>query len=74
MASSSFKPLELYLHGPSPNPFKVAIILEELQLPWVPKDVPGHNVKSDEFIALNPNGRAPVLVDPNQNLTLWEVY
>lgn len=52
---------------PTPNSIKVPIALEELELPYT---LHGVNVrkgeqKTPEFIALNPNGKIPVLVDPD---------
>lgn len=54
-----------------PNPWKVVIIIEELQLPY--QLVLEGDVKGKAFLAINPNGRVPALEDPNTNLTLWEV-
>lgn len=49
----------------TPNSVKVPIALEELQLPYELKSV---NVrkgeqKNQDFLALNPNGKVPVLID-----------
>ncbi|KAL9937223.1 hypothetical protein V8E36_003632 [Tilletia maclaganii] len=68
----------LYAHkGPGPNPPKVALFLEFLNLsyeviPLVFGD--GENgVKNPKFLALNPNGRVPALVDHgNNDYTVWE--
>lgn len=47
------------------------IILEELGIPY--EKVQVEDIKSEAFLKLNPNGRAPVIVDPNNgNFTLWE--
>ena len=72
---SALKPLILHgLVGGPPNPWKVRIILEELGLPFVTKDYEMAELKQEPFITYNPNGRAPALVDPNQNdIALWEV-
>lgn len=50
-----------------PNPFKVVIILEELQLPFTYDVTLFQDMKSPDFpiIHKNPNGRAPALEDPN---------
>jgi glutathione S-transferase len=36
---SSLKPITLYSHASGPNPWKTAIILEELKLPYESKNV-----------------------------------
>ncbi|KAL2199884.1 glutathione S-transferase [Corynascus similis CBS 632.67] len=72
MAShSDLKPITLYGKG-GPNPPKVAIILDELGLPYEIDAVPFSDVKKPEYLAINPNGRLPSIRDPNANLTLWE--
>lgn len=69
----SLKPLVLYgEHLGPPNPLKVMIILKELGLPFETKDVPFSEVKNPEYIAMNPNGRIPILYDPNTDFTIWE--
>lgn len=30
------------------------------------------NPKEEWFVAINPNGRVPAIIDPNTNLTIWE--
>ncbi|KAK0544952.1 hypothetical protein OC846_005861 [Tilletia horrida] len=76
MSSTQFT---LYTHkGPGPNPPKVALALEYLGLsyelvPLVFGDNPENGVKSAKFLAINPNGRVPALVDHgNNNFTVWE--
>ena len=56
--------LEFYYH-PTPNPSKVALLLEELQLPYHvhPVDIARGEQHAPAFRALNPNGKLPVLVD-----------
>lgn len=65
--------LHLYTDA-SPNGYKISIALEELQLPYVV-----HHVRIDAgdhqqpaFLALNPHGRIPVLVDDEHGITLFE--
>jgi len=67
------QPIILYSHASGPNPWKVAIILEELGLKYETKflEFP-HGVKGKEFTAKNPNGRVPCIEDPNTGITLWE--
>jgi glutathione S-transferase len=64
----------LTLHGapPSPNPFKVNVLLKELGLPYSISSFTYADVKGAEYVAINPNGRFPALQDPNTGLTLWE--
>ncbi|KIJ51477.1 hypothetical protein M422DRAFT_244640 [Sphaerobolus stellatus SS14] len=69
----------LFAHGNIvPNPPKVAILLEELGVEYavVQKEVNvgGPNwVKAPEFLAINPNGRVPALVDhTNNDFIIWE--
>ncbi|KAF2167554.1 hypothetical protein M409DRAFT_22359 [Zasmidium cellare ATCC 36951] len=68
---SSLKPLKLYHKGAvRPNPWKVVAILEELDLPY--ELVKVEDIKGKEYLAINPNGRVPALVDPNTSVTTWE--
>ena len=56
--------LKFYFNG-SPNPTKVALFLEEAGLPFEPHAIDtrkGDQFKP-EFLALNPNGKVPVIVD-----------
>jgi glutathione S-transferase len=69
--SSQIKPITL--HGQSgPNPPKVAFIMEELNLPYEYAKTGFDDVKSPEYLAINPNGRLPAIQDPNTGITLWE--
>jgi len=49
----------------TPNGFKASIVLEELELPYEVHavDLTAGEQKRPEFLALNPNGRIPVIVD-----------
>ncbi|KAJ9149222.1 Glutathione-s-transferase theta, gst [Pleurostoma richardsiae] len=70
---ASLKPIKIYKSGPSPNPWKVAIILEELGLPYELVQTPFSEIKKEPFISLNPNGRLPAMIDPNRDdITLFE--
>ncbi|KAL3470260.1 glutathione S-transferase [Aspergillus californicus] len=68
----SFKTITLHGHGPSPNPWKVAFILEELGLPYEWKYSDNKQIKEEPFLSINPNGRLPAIEDPNTGITLWE--
>jgi glutathione S-transferase len=71
----SIKPLTLHGAGSTPNPIKVAILLEELGVPYTVHtvDIMKGETKQEPFISLNPNGRLPALEDPNTGVTLFEV-
>ena len=69
--SSQIKPIKLWGHG-GPNPPKVAIVLEELGIPYEQVPISLAEVKGPEYTAINPNGRIPAIYDPNTDLTLWE--
>ena len=49
----------------TPNGHKVSIALEELGLPWTlrPIDLSQGEQKQDWYLAINPNGRIPALID-----------
>lgn len=69
--SSQTRPIVLWGdHGP--NPRKVAMILEELGLPYQVNPIPLSDVKKPEYVSINPNGRLPAIQDPNTGITLWE--
>ncbi len=60
---------------PTPNPFKVHIMLEELGVDYAMKklDFSENEQKSPEYLAINPNGKVPVLIDHELNdLTISE--
>ncbi len=62
----------------TPNGVKVSIMLEETGLAYEPHRVSfdTQDQKSPEFMALNPNGKIPAIIDPHgpggQALGLWE--
>lgn len=65
--------IELYT-APTPNGHKISCALEEMGLSY---QVHGVNLatneqKTPEFLALNPNGRIPVIVDTDNQFTLFE--
>jgi glutathione S-transferase len=55
--------------SPTPNGWKVAMMLEELELEYTVKlvDLAAGDQHKAWFIKMNPNGRIPVLVDLNEN-------
>ncbi|CUK14780.1 Disulfide-bond oxidoreductase YfcG [Shimia thalassica] len=58
--------LQLYSF-PTPNGIKVSIMLEEIGLPYEAHKVglSDADVKSPEFLSLNPNNKIPAIFDPN---------
>ncbi len=56
--------IKLYFH-PSPNPMKVALLLEEAAMPYeiVPVDTRKGEQFLPEFLAINPNGKTPAITD-----------
>jgi GST-like protein len=57
--------IDLYF-APTPNGWKVTIMLEETGLPYqlVPIDIGSGEQFEDDFLAISPNARMPALVDP----------
>ncbi|KAI5845646.1 glutathione S-transferase [Morchella snyderi] len=82
------KQFTLYSCTAGPNPWKVTIILEELHLSYHPiyVDMPAgmppppfrfptitNTPTQAPFLAINPNGRMPALIDhSNNDFTIWE--
>lgn len=52
---------------PTPNGVKASIMLEETGLPYEPHRVTlsDEDVKSPEFLSLNPNNKIPAIIDPD---------
>ncbi|MGX9356416.1 glutathione S-transferase N-terminal domain-containing protein [Roseobacteraceae bacterium S113] len=52
---------------PTPNGVKVSIALEEMAIPYEAHKVTlsDVDVKSEEFLSLNPNNKIPAIIDPN---------
>ncbi len=59
-------PIELY-YWPTPNGWKISIMLEECALPYVvrPVDISKGEQFTRHFLAISPNNRIPAIVDPN---------
>lgn len=63
--AEQIKPIELY-YWPTPNGFKISIMLEELGIPYEVKYVnigKGDQFKPD-FLKIAPNNRMPAIIDP----------
>ncbi len=58
--------LQLYSY-PTPNGVKASIALEEMGMAYEPHLVTlkDEDVKSPEFLSLNPNNKIPAIIDPN---------
>lgn len=56
--------IRFYFH-PTPNPAKIALFLEEANLPYetVPVDTGKGEQHAPAFLAINPNGKVPAIVD-----------
>jgi GST-like protein len=69
--------IQLY-STPTPNGVKVSIVLEETGLPYEPHyiDIGKNETWIPEYLALNPNGKIPAIIDPDgpggQPLALFE--
>ena len=65
MTTTQGKPIELY-YWPTPNGWKISIMLEELGAPYEVKYI--NIAKGDqfapEFLAFSPNNRMPAIIDP----------
>jgi GST-like protein len=58
-------PIELY-YWPTPNGWKISIMLEECGLPYIvrPIDISKGDQFAPHFLAISPNNRIPAIVDP----------
>ena len=66
--------IELYT-SPTPNGYKASIMLEEIGMDYTvhPIDLARGEQKTPEFLAMNPNGRIPVIVDrDNDDFVVFE--
>src|SRR6202167_3873326 len=60
------RPITLY-YWPTPNGWKISIMLEECGLPYIvhPVDISKGEQFAPEFLAISPNNRIPAIVDPD---------
>ena len=66
--------IDLYT-APTPNGWKASIALEELELPYEvhPIDLAKGDQKTPDYLAINPNGRIPTIVDRDEgNFAVFE--
>ncbi|TCD64423.1 Glutathione S-transferase 2 [Steccherinum ochraceum] len=67
------KQFTLYSHKGGPNPWKVVFLLNELGLSYESINAEKNELKSPEYLKINPNGRVPAIVDhKNGDLIVWE--
>ncbi|KAL9059172.1 MAG: hypothetical protein Q9206_001611 [Seirophora lacunosa] len=72
-ATMALEPIVLYSAPYGPNPYKVAIVLTELSLPFETVVIwDAAELKKAPFTDINPNGRAPAIKDPSTGIFLWE--
>jgi GST-like protein len=59
-----------FFFNPGPNPMKVALLLEELGLPYetVPVDMRKGEQHHPDYVAINPNAKVPALADGDTTL------
>jgi GST-like protein len=59
------KPIALY-YWPTPNGFKISIMLEECKLPYtmIPVNISAGEQFKPDFLKVSPNNRMPAIVDP----------
>jgi GST-like protein len=64
MAPQQSKPIDLY-YWPTPNGWKISIMLEECGLPYTvhPVNISKGDQFKPEFLAISPNNRMPAIVD-----------
>src|SRR5262245_59576497 len=63
-AGKAAKPIDLY-YWPTPNGWKITIMLEECGLPYtvIPVNIAHGDQFKPEFLAISPNNRMPAIVD-----------
>jgi len=66
MAASAQQPIDLY-YWPTPNGWKITIMLEECGLPYAvhPVNIGKGDQFRPEFLAISPNNKMPAIVDPD---------
>jgi len=65
--------IDLY-YAPTPNGWKISIMLEELGIPYhvIPVNIRAGDQFKPEFLAISPNNRIPAIVDRDTNMALME--
>jgi len=71
--SSTLKPITVFGGVGGPNPWKVIMVLNELNIPYTHSMVKHEDLHTPVFEKYNPNGRVPAILDPNNDdFVLWE--
>jgi glutathione S-transferase len=70
--TTQLRPITLWGGVMSPNPPKVAMVLNELEIPYKSNYIEFSELKKPAYSEINPNGRLPAIQDPNTGITLWE--
>ncbi|MCB1583804.1 MAG: glutathione S-transferase N-terminal domain-containing protein [Marinicella sp.] len=65
--------LKLYTAA-TPNGWKISVLLEELGIDYEvrPINLTANEQKSPEYLAINPNGRIPAIIDTETDMTIFE--
>ena len=58
--------------GTGPNPWKPILVLAELDIPYEIVWIKYAEAKREPYLTLNPNGRLPAMLDPNNGVMLFE--
>jgi GSH-dependent disulfide-bond oxidoreductase len=63
-----------FYYNLAPNPMKVALCLEEMSLPYElkPVDTRKGEQHQPEFLAINPNGKVPVIIDQDTGARVFD--
>jgi glutathione S-transferase len=69
--AQQLKPIKVWGAG-GPNVPKIHILLEDLGVAYEVVPTALSEVKKPEYVAINPNGRIPAILDPNTGITIWE--
>ncbi|WP_026362951.1 glutathione S-transferase N-terminal domain-containing protein [Methylopila sp. M107] len=66
MAEAPGSPIDLY-YWPTPNGWKITIMLEELGLPYrlIPVNIGAGDQFKPDFLKISPNNKMPAIVDPD---------
>jgi GSH-dependent disulfide-bond oxidoreductase len=66
MSAAPKHPIDLY-YWPTPNGWKISIMLEECGLPYTvhPVNISAGDQFKPEFLAFSPNNRMPAIIDPD---------